>query len=206
MKTKGFLKPVKYAPEMKKAVNNLADLTNKTKTFTKEEATEIRFQAQQLADALKAKGYITPEIAVTSDKTLANTLRKHMDESEELITEAERKTKTPVNKKLQDFRKGKTNLESGHIANPFQGQPTPKVDNQDVSLTNSSKLSPVDKLIAENKVRVVSRDGRDVYQVKKAGQWANVRDEDSAIKQATPKPLRLSGGLGMGLLCVHFLG
>ncbi len=49
----------------------------------------------------------------------------------------------------------------------------------------SKKVSEVDRLIAEGKIRVVSRDGRDVYQVKKAGEWVNTRDEDSAIKQVT---------------------
>lgn len=52
---------------------------------------------------------------------------------------------------------------------------------------NSAKLNPIDQLIASNKIRVVSRDGRDVYQVKKGGEWVNKRDEDSAIRAVTPR-------------------
>ncbi len=52
----------------------------------------------------------------------------------------------------------------------------------------ASRISPIDRLIAENKVRVVSRDGRDVYQVKTGKGWSNARDEDSAIRRASPAP------------------
>jgi hypothetical protein len=45
----------------------------------------------------------------------------------------------------------------------------------------------IDKLIAAGKVRVVSRSGRDVYQIKKGSEWVSVRDEDSALKQLEPK-------------------
>lgn len=48
--------------------------------------------------------------------------------------------------------------------------------------------SEVDKFIAQGKIRVVSRDGRDVYQYKKGNQWQNARDEDGAIKQITKEP------------------
>ena len=61
-------------------------------------------------------------------------------------------------------------------------------NNQVVSSGNdSTRLSLIDRLIADNKVRVVSRDGRDVYQVKKGGEWVNKRDEDSAIRAVTPR-------------------
>lgn len=50
------------------------------------------------------------------------------------------------------------------------------------------RLSKADQLIAEGKIRVVSRDGRDVYQVKKGDEWVNKRDEDSAVKHFEPKP------------------
>ena len=54
----------------------------------------------------------------------------------------------------------------------------------------SGALSEIDRLIAEGKVRVVSRDNRDVFQIKKGGEWKNARDEDSAVKQLTqPKAL-----------------
>lgn len=86
-----------------------------------------------------------------------------------------KKANTPVNPKLQAFKAGKGNAQSG-FADFFAPAREPK------------KLSEIDRLIAENKVRVVSRDGRDVYQVKKGKEWKSVRDEDSAINQATPKP------------------
>jgi len=44
---------------------------------------------------------------------------------------------------------------------------------------------PVDRLIAEGKIRVVSRDGRDVYQTKQRGKWVNARDEESAVAKVT---------------------
>ncbi len=44
---------------------------------------------------------------------------------------------------------------------------------------------PVDRLIAEGKIRVVSRDGRDVYQTKQRGMWVNARDEESAVTKVT---------------------
>lgn len=47
------------------------------------------------------------------------------------------------------------------------------------------KISEADKLIAEGKIRVVSREGRDTYQVQKGGQWVNARDEDSAVQYIT---------------------
>lgn len=48
-------------------------------------------------------------------------------------------------------------------------------------------ISAVDRLIAEGKVRVVSRDHRDVFQIKKGDNWVNARDESSAVKQLTEK-------------------
>lgn len=97
-----------------------------------------------------------------------------------------------VNKKpnkMADYRAGKPNLEGGYIQNPLAGKgETPKSNNQVVSSGNdSTQLSPIDRLIADNKIRVVSRDGRDVYQVKKGGEWVNKRDEDSAIRAVTPR-------------------
>lgn len=50
-------------------------------------------------------------------------------------------------------------------------------------------VSAADKLITEGKIRVVSRDGRDVYQTKRGGIWENARDEDSAVAKVSPKPV-----------------
>lgn len=44
-------------------------------------------------------------------------------------------------------------------------------------------ISDADKLIAEGKIRVVSRNNRDVYQIKKGNEWVNTRDESSAVSQ-----------------------
>jgi hypothetical protein len=54
------------------------------------------------------------------------------------------------------------------------------------------KLSTVDQAIADGRIRVVSRDGKDVYQVKKGDEWVSKRDEDSALKALEPKPKALS--------------
>jgi hypothetical protein len=48
-----------------------------------------------------------------------------------------------------------------------------------------NEMSEADRLIAQGKIRVVSRNNRDVYQYKKAGEWVNARDESSAIAQVT---------------------
>lgn len=53
------------------------------------------------------------------------------------------------------------------------------------NIGDSKKISEADRLIAEGKIRVVSRNGRDTYQIKKAGEWTSVRDEDSAVRQLT---------------------
>ena len=50
------------------------------------------------------------------------------------------------------------------------------------------QIKPVDRLIAEGKIRVVRRGDRDVYQTKKGDTWVNARDEDSAVAKMTPKP------------------
>lgn len=52
----------------------------------------------------------------------------------------------------------------------------------------SKQVTPIDQLIAEGKVRVVSRNGKDVYQVKQGDTWITKRDEDSALKHFEPKP------------------
>lgn len=54
-------------------------------------------------------------------------------------------------------------------------------------LVSGKNVKPIDRLIAENKVRVQLIDGKDTYQIKKGNVWKTVRDEDSAIKQLTPK-------------------
>ena len=60
-----------------------------------------------------------------------------------------------------------------------------------ITKTGTKKsLSVIDKLIAENKVRVVSRNGKDTYQILKGKVWKTVRDEDSAIKQLTQQPVK----------------
>jgi hypothetical protein len=43
---------------------------------------------------------------------------------------------SPVNTKLQSFKAGNANSQGGYIANPFQGKPKPKVNNQVVSSNN----------------------------------------------------------------------
>ena len=61
---------------------------------------------------------------------------------------------------------------------------------QEGKIAPGEKVSPIDRLILEGKVRVVSRNNRDTYQIREANNWKSVRDEDSAVKQATklPKP------------------
>jgi len=68
-----------------------------------------------------------------------------------------------------------------------QVTPTPQT-NKVSAIDHKRELTQLDKLIAENKVRVVSRNGKDTYQVKKGDTWITKRDEDSALKYFEPKP------------------
>jgi hypothetical protein len=60
----------------------------------------------------------------------------------------------PVNQKLTDYKAGKPNSSSGHIANPFQGKPKQLVDNQGVSLTNDNMKKTL-KVPAEVRSNIV---------------------------------------------------
>lgn len=93
-----------------------------------------------------------------------------------------------------DFRKGSGNISDAlknevRIWNPEKLQTKSQLTDFYNQAVKPKPLSQVDQLIAENKIRVVSRDGRDVYQIKKAGEWVNTRDEDSAIRQVTAEKL-----------------
>jgi hypothetical protein len=61
------------------------------------------------------------------------------------------------------------------------------IDTPSFKLDGEKQIKPVDRLIAEGKIRVVSRNNRDVYQTKQGGEWVNARDEDSAVAKVTPK-------------------
>jgi hypothetical protein len=50
------------------------------------------------------------------------------------------------------------------------------------------KIEPVDRLIASGQIRVVRRNGNDVYQYKKGGEWMTARNEDTAVNRVEPKP------------------
>lgn len=53
----------------------------------------------------------------------------------------------------------------------------------------NQNLSDFDRLISENKVRIISQDGNDVYQYKNPkGNWINAADEDTAVLKATREP------------------
>lgn len=52
---------------------------------------------------------------------------------------------------------------------------------------NGENPKPVSRLIAEGKVRIVRRGDKDVYQVKQGKNWANARDEESAVKRILSK-------------------
>lgn len=61
---------------------------------------------------------------------------------------------------------------------------------------DQSQISDADRLIAQGKIRVVSRDGRDVYQYKVGSDWRNARTDESAVKavlkmEAPKQPIEL---------------
>ena len=56
-----------------------------------------------------------------------------------------------TNTKLQAFKAGQGNSQGGYIANPFQGKPKPKVNNQVVSLTNDNMKKTLKEVVQETK-------------------------------------------------------
>jgi hypothetical protein len=55
-----------------------------------------------------------------------------------------------------------------------------------IRVSNERKpISEADKLIMEGKIRIISREGKDVYQIKKGGEWLTTLNEDSAVRQLT---------------------
>lgn len=67
------------------------------------------------------------------------------------------------------------------------GGPVKGVDTTS-KISEDQPKSEIDSLIEAGKIQVVSADGKDVYQYKRAGEWVNARDEDSAINHVSPKP------------------
>jgi len=93
MGLKTLLKPATYNPEMTEVVKRFSDIVNKTSRATSAEKIEIKGLAQELGDAMVAKGFIAKEATTGGDKTLANTLRQHMDESLAITQDAQRPAK-----------------------------------------------------------------------------------------------------------------
>jgi len=93
MGLKTLLKPAKYTPEMTEVVTKFAEVANGVSKATPAEKIEIKELAQELADAMVAKGIITKEASTSGDKTLANTLKQHMDESLAITQDAQRPAK-----------------------------------------------------------------------------------------------------------------
>lgn len=82
-------------------------------------------------------------------------------------------------------KKGEVLREFRNVRQTLKNQARP----EQVSLKPAYKqVSPIDTLIAQGKIKLKSKDGRDIYQYKKGNEWVNARDEDSAIKAVTPKP------------------
>jgi hypothetical protein len=49
------------------------------------------------------------------------------------------------------------------------------------------KITPLDRFIAEGKIKINREGTRDVYSYKKGNEWQRARDSDSAVKAVTPK-------------------
>jgi hypothetical protein len=77
-------------------------------------------------------------------------------------------TNSGIVQKAKDYWKNLPNKQGGFVR-PF----------------SDKKLSEVDRLIAEGKIRVKSKNGRDVYEYKKGNIWQTARDESSAVAQVT---------------------
>lgn len=55
-----------------------------------------------------------------------------------------------------------------------------------IRVSNERKaVTEADKLIMEGKIRIISREGKDIYQYKKGGEWVTTLNEDTAVRQLT---------------------
>lgn len=117
---------------------------------------------------------------------------KDLGYNEESIKQTYAKAKFPTKSNTTtktSIREGSSSTSSENRTN--QGRSDRSGDRRPILEVKQGKgVSRVDKLIAEGKIRVVSRNGRDVYQYKKGGEWVNARDEDSAVKQVTFVPAK----------------
>jgi hypothetical protein len=69
-------------------------------------------------------------------------------------------------------------------SNPLTYGDSPSVATGDNFVNQiTQQIDPIDQAIADGKIRVVSRDGRDTYQYKVKDGWKTARDETSALKR-----------------------
>ena len=135
MGLKTLLKPATYNPEMTDVVKRFSDIVNKTSRATSAEKIEIKGLAQELGDAMVAKGFIAKEATTSGDKTLANTLRQHMDESLAITQDAQRPAKQA---EASRARGGVSDIKQPTATARPEAVPTPRLNNQSVSSANLS--------------------------------------------------------------------
>lgn len=93
-----------------------------------------------------------------------------------------------VKANIDEYFKARGGSEGGYAKNPL-GEEVPKDLEPLAEKSIKKEVKEVDRLIALGKIRIVSREGRDVYQYKKGKEWVNARDEDSAVSRVTVKPV-----------------
>ena len=93
---------------------------------------------------------------------------------------------TKVNPKMAAYRAGKPNLESGQIANPFQGKPKPQsLDNQVVSSRNSTKVSKFRKGTSEAFQRADFEVTTKLAELSQAGKRIGLQDGNTLAYSST---------------------
>lgn len=113
----------------------------------------------------------------SSDKSRIQELRNSINEGKTLL-----RSKSLSSEERASIIKSIDNAQTKIGVEKMDGYTVEEISSDQIF---NGQVSKVDRLISEGKIRVVSRDGKDVYQVKKGDKWMNARDEDSAVKQVT---------------------
>lgn len=143
------------------------------------------------------------EIPVEKKVETKDVLQSNIEKGKQPLSTSVQKTpsKFPLSENQKGFSKTKNEspkLKEEPAKSPEKPQlrEKSKLDTEDKQLSVSSKESiplsssevkqDVDSFIKEGKIRVVSINNKDVYQVKKGRAWFDARDADSAVRQVMP--------------------
>ena len=187
---KGLLQRAKDNSALGVAKNTILGLPQAAKQVVKQD-TKIAVDAAKRATDFGAK--LLPGIPRIADGVRTGNWKPYTEGikeqykflSEPLTTQDPVTGKVTLNKENAEKRMG--------FVGGFTGGDAPKKiisalkSAADDAARGAAKSVPseADRLIAQGKIRVVSRDGRDVYQTRQGDKWVNKRDETSAVAQAS---------------------